>query len=235
MAVDRNTIVTLNKNGESNFCIAKKLHIRRETLFKVVKKFEESSETCNRKGQGRIRTVRTKRLVKNTREKLRRNSRRFATKMAAEAGISQTSMRQILKDLRTYPYKMQKTHELLTTHDRMRLDGCQHILNNLFPFTSTYMFDILNLNIYLNICRIVRNKFLRWPRTGGIEYRKVDSTAGWRQIVTSSSIRWQCSDVIGWHSQDINGIHRNNSYNFEAKLMRLSDDIHNFITEIVDV
>ena len=29
--------------------------------------------------------------------------------------------------------------------------------------------------------------------------------------------------------------YRNNSYNFEAKLVRLSDDIHNFITEIVDV
>ena len=26
-----------------------------------------------------------------------------------------------------------------------------------------------------------------------------------------------------------------NSYNFEAKLMRLSDDIHNCLTEIVDV
>ena len=36
----------------------------------------------------------------------------------------------------------------------------------------------------------------------------------------------------------INGIrddYRNNSYNFEAKLMRLSDDIHNCLTEIVDV
>ena len=29
--------------------------------------------------------------------------------------------------------------------------------------------------------------------------------------------------------------YRNNSYNFEAKLMRLSDDIHNCLTEIVDV
>ena len=36
----------------------------------------------------------------------------------------------------------------------------------------------------------------------------------------------------------INGIrqdYRNNSYNFEAKLMRISDDIQNFLTEIVDV
>ena len=33
--------------------------------------------------------------------------------MAEEAGISQTSMRRILKeDLRTYPYKIQKRREL---------------------------------------------------------------------------------------------------------------------------
>ena len=47
MAVDRNTIVTLHKKGESNSCIAKKLHIRFETVWKVVKKFKETSETCN--------------------------------------------------------------------------------------------------------------------------------------------------------------------------------------------
>ena len=37
---------------------------------------------------------------------------------------------------------------------------------------------------------------------------------------------------------EINGIrddYRNNLYNFEAKLIRLSDDIHNCFTEIVDV
>ena len=52
--------------------------------------------------------------------------------------------------------------------------------------------------------------------------------------MTSSSIRWQCSDI----HKKINGIrddYRNKSYNLEAKLMRLFDDIHNFITEIVDV
>ena len=37
MAVDRNTVVTLHKKGESNSCIAKKQHIRRETVWKVVK------------------------------------------------------------------------------------------------------------------------------------------------------------------------------------------------------
>ena len=103
MAVDRNTIITLNKKGESNSCIVKKLHIRSETVWQVVKKFKETGETCNRPGQGRKRTVGTNRLVKNMREKVRRNSRHSTAKMAAEeAGISQTSMRRILKeDLRS--------------------------------------------------------------------------------------------------------------------------------------
>ena len=43
-------------------------------------------------------------------------------------------------------------------------------------------------------------------RPGCIEYRKVVSTARWWQIVTSSSILWQCSDVIGGHLQKITGI-----------------------------
>ena len=119
----------VRKKGESNSCIVKKLHIRRETVWKVVKKLMETGETCNRPGQGRKRTVRKKRLVKNMREKLRRNSRRSAAKMAAEAGISQSVRRILKEDLRTYNHKMPKRHELSTTRERMRLDRCQHILN----------------------------------------------------------------------------------------------------------
>ena len=48
MAVDRNIIVTLHKKGESNSCIAKKLHIRSETVWKVVKKFKDTGETADR-------------------------------------------------------------------------------------------------------------------------------------------------------------------------------------------
>ena len=38
MAIDRETIINLNKKGESNSTIAKALQIRRETVWKVVKK-----------------------------------------------------------------------------------------------------------------------------------------------------------------------------------------------------
>ena len=60
MAIDRETFLSLHKNDESNLTIAKKLYIRRETVWKVVKKFRETGQTSNRPGQGRKRTVRNK-------------------------------------------------------------------------------------------------------------------------------------------------------------------------------
>ena len=64
MVIDRETIVSLHKKGESNSTIGKEFQIRRETVWKVVKKFRETGQTSNRSGQGRRRTVRTKRMVK---------------------------------------------------------------------------------------------------------------------------------------------------------------------------
>ena len=87
MAIDRDTIVSLHKKVESNSTIAKELQIRRETVWKVGKKFRETGQTSNRPGQGRNRTVRTKWMVKGTREKVRTIPRLSATKLAAEAGI----------------------------------------------------------------------------------------------------------------------------------------------------
>ena len=132
MAVDRNTIVTLCKKCESNFWIAKKLHIQRETVWKVIKMFKETGETCNRPGQFRTRTGRTKRLVKNTREKLRRNSRCSAAKMSEAAGISQASMRWILK--------IKKTSEPILT--KCRKDKNFQPLLNLLGLTDVNTFWI---------------------------------------------------------------------------------------------
>ena len=57
MAIDRETIVSLHKMGESNSTITKELQIRREMVWKVVKKLRETSQTSNLLGQGRKRTV----------------------------------------------------------------------------------------------------------------------------------------------------------------------------------
>ena len=67
MSIDRETIVSLYKKGESNSTITKELQIWCETVWKVVKKFRETGQTSNQPGQDRKRTVRTKQMVNNTR------------------------------------------------------------------------------------------------------------------------------------------------------------------------
>ena len=47
MAIDRETIVSFHKKGESNSTITKKLQIRRETAWKVIKKFRGTDQTSN--------------------------------------------------------------------------------------------------------------------------------------------------------------------------------------------
>ena len=117
MAIDRETIVSLHKKGESNSAIANELHIQRETVWKVVKKFRKTGQTSNRPGQSRKRKVRTKRMVKNTSEKLRTNLRRSAIKLAAEAGINQTSMRRIFRRIsRPFPTR---SRSAMSSHARM--------------------------------------------------------------------------------------------------------------------
>ena len=175
MAVDRNTIVTIYKKGESNSCIAKKLHICHETVWKVVKKFKETGETCNWPGQGRKWPFRTKHLVKNMREKLRRNSY-WCKNGCRSRNKSNFNASNPQRRTRTYPYKMQKRHELSTTPEHMRLDRCQHILNlmkdRMVPnlvFTDEKKFDVQQ-------CLNHQNDRV-WSRDGSVEGRRVS----WRQ------------------------------------------------------
>ena len=68
MAVDRNIVI--HKSGKSNVEIAKQLVMNHSTVWKIVKKFKETSNTIDRKGQGRKQSICTLQLIKNMREKL---------------------------------------------------------------------------------------------------------------------------------------------------------------------
>ena len=87
MAVDRNIVIRFHKQGESNSSITKRLKMNRTTVGKIVKTFKETGTTLDKPGRGRKRTVRTLKLVKNTREKRRRNPRRSHRKLAAQANV----------------------------------------------------------------------------------------------------------------------------------------------------
>ena len=76
-----------------------------------------------------------------------------------------------------------------------------------------------------------------WPLQGvkniGRWTQQQDGGKSWRHLVSAGNA---LTSLAGIHKK-INAIrdYPNNSYNFEAKLMSLSDDIQNCLTEIVDV
>ena len=129
---------------------------------------------------------------KNTREKFRRNPRRSAAKLAAEAGVSQTSMRRVLKDdLKTSHYKMQTRHELTDRHERMRLERCQHILDLIedgtlpnLVFSDEKKFDIEQ--------SVNRQNDRVWSRDGSVATR----TATRRQNLMSVMV-WAAVTATG--------------------------------------
>ena len=51
MSIDRNIVIKLHKNGESNNEIAKQLKIRRTTVWKIMKKFQEIGTTLDGKNE----------------------------------------------------------------------------------------------------------------------------------------------------------------------------------------
>ena len=53
MTVDRNIVIKFHKQGESNSSIAKRLKMNRTTLWKIVKKFNETGTTLDKPGRGR--------------------------------------------------------------------------------------------------------------------------------------------------------------------------------------
>ena len=58
MAVDRNGVIKLHKSGKSNVEIEKRLDMNRNTLWNIVKKFQETENTLDRPGGERKQSVR---------------------------------------------------------------------------------------------------------------------------------------------------------------------------------
>ena len=101
--------------------------------FNRVEDREEVQETGNtlyRPGRGWKRSVRSPQLLKNTREKLRRSPRlkntteklrRSCRTLATAAGVSKSTMHQVLRDdLMVKPFKTLHRQELTANHVAMR-------------------------------------------------------------------------------------------------------------------
>ena len=72
--------------------------VSRRGVYKAVKRFKDTGTCAPRIRSDPERTVRTKKLIKKVREKLRRNPARSARQLAKDYSVSMSSMQRILKD-----------------------------------------------------------------------------------------------------------------------------------------
>lgn len=105
----RTAIVELFKSGKTSPDIAKTLNINRMLVWRSLKWFKSTGDIVNQPGQGRPHSARTPKLVKSTREKLRRNPRRSLRNFAKKGKVPIGTMSTILHtDLQTSAYKHKK-------------------------------------------------------------------------------------------------------------------------------
>ena len=107
----------------------KQLNMNRSMVWNIVKKSQETGNTLDRPRRERKRSVRSSQLLKNTREKLRRNPRRCCRTLVTATSVSKFTMHQVLRnDLGVKPLKMLHRQELTANHVAMRAQNCKEIL-----------------------------------------------------------------------------------------------------------
>lgn len=107
----------------------KPLGIKRDFVYRTIRRYNETSSVDDRKRSGRPRSVRTKETVKMVRERIRRNGQRSARKLARELKISRGTMLNILKkDLGCKPYKKRKIHGVSESAKIKRKQRVEEIL-----------------------------------------------------------------------------------------------------------
>ena len=184
----RTAIVELSKSGKSAGDIVKILNVNRMLVWRTLKRFKSTGTIKNLPGQGRPRSARTEKLIKSTREKLRRNPRRSLRHLAKEAKVSIGTMSTILHtDLKTSPYKHQKKHLLSASSVEKRKQRAQIILSRItagtlpnLVFSDEKKFDIQQ---HVN----VQNDRI-WSRTANAESRIVTRRQGAASVMVWGAV-----------------------------------------------
>ena len=69
----REAIIQLHCAGRTNSDIIKLLKVAKSTVYHVVNRFKELGRSEDRPRSGRLRTARTKKVIKAVRERVKRN------------------------------------------------------------------------------------------------------------------------------------------------------------------
>lgn len=125
----RLAVIELFKTGKSNSAISKALSMSIKTVQKAVKRYKKLGTAMDRPRSGKPKTVTTPEIINKVRCRIRRNSEESMRKMAKKLGISERSVRRIVKKkLKFQSYKLGQGHYLDDKMKRRRLENANRLL-----------------------------------------------------------------------------------------------------------
>lgn len=117
------------KTGGQIFQLVKSIGIKRDFVYRTIRRLRDTGSLNDRPRSGRKRSVCTPDRIKRVREKIRRNPARSARKLAKEENIDRESMRRIIKvELGLRPYRKRKMHGLTAKQKLTRIQRCKMLL-----------------------------------------------------------------------------------------------------------
>lgn len=106
------------------------LGVKRDFVYRTIRRYRETSSLDDRKRSGRRRSARTERVIKTVRERVRRKSQRSVRKMAADLNVSKSTMHNVLKqDLGCQAFKKRKVHGVSEPSKKKRLERATLLLS----------------------------------------------------------------------------------------------------------
>ena len=101
-------------------------------VYKVLKRLKETGSALPKVRSTLSRKVRMPKVIKNTKEKIRRNPRKSVRKLASASGVSYRTMHAVLKnDLNLFSYKITKAQLLSQATKTKWLQRAKLLLENL--------------------------------------------------------------------------------------------------------
>ena len=125
MEFKRNSVIALYLAGKSKPVIIRELQhigVKKSFVYRTIKRYNDTGSIEKRGGCGRKKTATSSEMVRKVKERIRRNPRQSARKMATNLNVSNRSIRRILKnELKLMPYKKQKVQDLTPAQKAVRL------------------------------------------------------------------------------------------------------------------
>ena len=111
--------------------------VSRSGVYRAIKRFRETGSCLPKVRSTPERFVKTKKLIKSIRKKLRCNPQKSTRKLAQEAHVSRSTMQKVLvNNLKVKPYKINKQQLLSDTTKKKRYKRSKMLLNKLLDGTQ---------------------------------------------------------------------------------------------------